>query len=246
MEELIQKIDELVKVLKKNAMPVWASIILAIVPIAISVVVLIMTLRQNKQNKKLQEEISNKNAELQITISKRECAVQMHNDFLKIYEGFCSAQHALNRVGRHVVDTFYNPSDALSWLNSYIEDFNVLIKSYDMAVLLLPKDENNFRDILENILNEHRSIVKQIKNYLDSNEYLTSIENAWNIINSNYNIKKHEYLALVTNRQAYKDFIKLSITETLTEINEHKKRIRDLYTYEKFDVFFAPYVRIEY
>lgn len=217
-----EKLDKLIKVLEKNAMPVWASVILALVPIAISVVVLVVTCMHHKQNKK----------------------VQMHNDFLKIYEGFCSAQNALDRVGNNVVDTFYNPSEALSWLNNYIIDFNGLINSYDKAVLLLPQSADKFKEILNNILNEHRSIIREMKIYFDSSEYATNIDDAWNTINSTFGIKKRDYKSLITNRKAYNDFLKLCNAGTLLDINDHKKQIGKLFTYDNFDKYFEKYVRI--
>ena len=58
MEELIQKIDELINEISANSVPLWLSIVGIFVPILISIIVLWQGCRQNKRNLELQQQIT--------------------------------------------------------------------------------------------------------------------------------------------------------------------------------------------
>ena len=75
MEELIQKIDELIIAINNNSLPLWLSIVGILVPIFISIIVAIQAYIQHNSNK-----------QLQIYISEKESRIQMHTDFLAIYD----------------------------------------------------------------------------------------------------------------------------------------------------------------
>ena len=71
MEELIDKIDELIIAINNNSIPLWLSIVGILIPIFISIVVAIQAYIQHNSNKKLQ-----------MYISEKEARIQMHSDFL--------------------------------------------------------------------------------------------------------------------------------------------------------------------
>ena len=58
MEELIQKIDELINAINNNSVPLWLTIIGILVPIAISLLVWWQSHQQNKKNIALQKQIT--------------------------------------------------------------------------------------------------------------------------------------------------------------------------------------------
>ena len=84
MEEVLQKLTELINVLENNSVPLWLSIFGIIVPIIISVAVVIITIINNRRDKDLQRQINEKNTELEKLLSDRDVRIQMHADFLKI------------------------------------------------------------------------------------------------------------------------------------------------------------------
>ena len=61
MEEVLQKLTELIDVLENNSVPLWLSIFGIIVPIIISVAVVIITIINNRRDKDLQRQINEKN-----------------------------------------------------------------------------------------------------------------------------------------------------------------------------------------
>ena len=65
MEELIQKIDELINAINNNSVPLWLSIIGILVPIAISLLVWWQSHQQNKKNIALQQQITTSEEKLQ-------------------------------------------------------------------------------------------------------------------------------------------------------------------------------------
>lgn len=116
MEELIQKIDELIENLNSNSMPLWLSIVGLIVPIIISVAVAIIAIVQHYQNIRLQK-----------IISYRDYKAQMHTDILRIYDDLCLAQNKIFGPdnGMHVIFsgafTLTNGNDLATY---YVNDLN--------------------------------------------------------------------------------------------------------------------------
>lgn len=72
MEEIAQKLDELIKAINSNSVLDWIA---ALVPIALTVIIIIQSILHHRDNKKMQEYISD-----------RDVKTQMHSEFLKIYD----------------------------------------------------------------------------------------------------------------------------------------------------------------
>lgn len=54
-----------------------------------------------------------------------------------------------------------------------------------------------------------------------------------------------DFNTLMSNPIAYDAFLKLCINDTTKEINEKITEILDLLTYDKFDVYFEKYLRMD-
>lgn len=94
-EKLIEELQSLTEAINKNAVPLWISVVGVIVPIVLSIAVIVQAWVQHRQNKKLQSNLSNKDIK-----------VQMHSDFLKIYDDFCIAQNTLGRAEKDLIKIF--------------------------------------------------------------------------------------------------------------------------------------------
>lgn len=233
MEELVQKIDELIMTLNSNSIPLWISIIGVFVPILLSIAVIAITITQNAQNKKLQKMISDK-----------ELKVQMHGDILSIYDGHVLLLDAVSKVGDNIASILFNPKLTSQWYNELYNAGKVLYKVNDRAALLLPQRDIDLRNVLKSVLSKYETMMKEVFNYINSGAAEFSRQQAWKTIGAAYKIQINDYNALSSNSKATKEFIKLYSNATINKINDEIKEIRAALKYDKFDKYFEPYLSI--
>jgi hypothetical protein len=251
MEDIAQKIDELIETINNNTLPLWISIVGIFVPILLSGIIIVITIIQNKKNKELQELINNKNYTLQKDLSDRDVKVQMHGDILKIYDDFCYAQNvvgvAQDRV--HVIfsnfNTYNGINTPLQWNNGIMNAVTVICQAKNRAELLLPTNDIELKKLLKNLMNKYRCLKVTVDNYCFSGIAFNITTEAWNTISTAYNIKYNDYDSLTSNPQAYTAFLKLCSNDTTQQIETIINEILDLFQYEKFDKYFEKYLRMD-
>ena len=233
MEELEQKINELIESINANSVPLWLSIFSIIVPIMISLAVAIFAIVQHYQNKRLQ-----------MTICDRELKVQMHGDILSIYDNHCTAQNTIGRVGDNVAIIFANPNLQFQWGNELLNAINLVCQANNRAELLLPQSDKKLRETLKNILNKVRELLIDVNTYVNSGIAELNRQQTWSKISATYGIPLNDYNVLSYNGQATEDFIKLCTNNTTKKLDKEIKGILALYEYDKFDIYFEPYLRV--
>lgn len=231
MEELTQKIDELIETLNGNSMPLGLSIVGMIVPILISLAVAIFAVVQHYQNKRLQKDISDKGLR-----------VQMHGDILNIYDGYCVAQNTLGKANNNVANVLLNPNILVQWLNELQNSMGLICQAYNRAELLLPESDIELRKILETILDKYRDFVSEIFEYTSSGAAELNRNQTWVKIANTHSIQPNDYLTLYFSKDATADFIKLYANENTEKMNEKLKELMDLFKSDKFDKYFKPYL----
>lgn len=245
MEELTQKIDELIRAINANSIPKWISFVGIFVPILLSVLVIIITIYQHRKNKRLQILINDKNEELQRTISEKEARVQMHGDILNIYDGYCLAQNTLGKAGLDVATVFMNPNMQFMWLNELQNSMGIICQVYNRAELIFPKSDTEIRIVLKSILEKYRELIGDIFTYINSGAADINRSQTWIKISSSYpTILPNDYVSLYYNKIATEDFIKLYSNEDTKKLDGKIKELMDLFSSEKFDKYFEPYVRL--
>lgn len=233
MDELVQKIEELIKVVKNNGVPAWLTWVGIFVPIIISIAVIVQAGVQSVRNKKFQKYLSD-----------RDIKVQMHNDFMKIYDNFCYAQNIV--CVNNIEEVFAIPELTSMWYNDLTKALTPLWQSGNRAQLQIPsKDED-----LRNVVNDTCKKIEEIKSMIDKYLYTGQAEfyrgQAWGKITARlFGIQYGDYRALSMNKSLYDDFIKLYSNEELNEIKKKVEELRPLFKYENFDKYFEKYVRIE-
>lgn len=233
MEELTQKINELIEAINANSVPLWLSIIGMIVPIVISLAVAIFAIVQHYQNKRLQ-----------MAISDKELMVQMHGDILSIYDNLCIAQNTIGRVGDNIAIIFANPNLQYQWWNELLNAINLVCQANNRAELLLPKSDKMMRETLKNILKKVRELCQDVNDYVNSGMAELSRQQSWSNICATYGILMNDYNFLSYNGKAADDFIKLCANDATKRIDKEIKDILALYDYDKFDIYFEPYLRL--
>lgn len=241
MEELIQKIDELINTINENSVPKGVTIAGIVIPILISAAVAVFAILQHFQNVRLQRIISN-----------RDYKVQMHADILKIYDDFCLAQNALGgSVGAvHSVFACFLPvSGGLNLPTLYVNNLNaalnVICQAANRAKLLLPKEDENIRNMIEDTYEKFKKLKFKVDEYFYNGIAYNVADSAWNKILSNgIIISKWNYYELNNNRTVYGTFLEYCKTATTQEIDAMTQELHDLFTYDKFDVYFEKYLQM--
>lgn len=233
MEELTQKINELIETINANSVPLWLSIFCMIVPIIISLAVAIFAVVQHCQSKELQKNISN-----------QELKVQMHGDILSIYDNHCVAQNTIGRVGDNIALIFANPNFLMQWSNELLNAVNLVCQANNRAELLLPQSEKKLREVLYNLLNLIKTLFKKINDYVNSGNLEFNRQQAWSTVFATYGIPVNDYNLLSLNSKATEAFIQLCSNNITKKMDEIIKHILTLYEYDKFDKYFEPYLRM--
>lgn len=202
MEELIDKIDELIIAINNNSIPLWLSIVGILIPIFISIVVAIQAYIQHNSNKKLQ-----------MYISEKEARIQMHSDFLAIYDSFCIAQKCIGPSRNKMDEIFANPNILSQWYDDLHKASFGLCQSTNRALLLLPESDTNLRNTLDSLFKKYRDLVEQIYDYISTGKVEYDRGQAWSKLNPQYGIFVGNYAMLSNNPVAYGDYIKLFSNE---------------------------------
>lgn len=233
MEELAQKIDELIETINGNSMPLGLSIVGMIIPIIISLAVAAFAVVQHYQNKRLQK-----------AISEKELRVQMHGDILNIYDGYCVVQNTLGKANNNVATVLANPNILVQWLNELNNSMAVICQAYNRAELLLPKSDMELRKVLKTIIEKYRDLLNDIFEYVNSGAADSNRNQTWMKITTTYGIQQNDYVTLYFNKAAKDDFIKLYADSNTDKIDDELNKLMVLFNSDKFDKYFETYLRV--
>ena len=245
MDELMQKLDKLIDAVNSNTVPMWLTVIGIFIPIVISLLVFWQSWQQNKKNIILQEQIKISEQKLQKEISSKEIKVQMHSDFMRIYDSFCSAQGVIGQAKNNVSLIFCNPNIALPWTNDLLKASNDICQAWNRAHLLLPESDDGLLKVLENIFKQYQNLTEKVFDYSNTGAAEYYRNQTWSKITQTHHIAYGDYQDFINNPIAYQDFIKLYSNPKTEEINNTIKEILPLFDYDKFDKYFEKYVRID-
>ena len=241
MEELIQKIDELIIAINANAVSKGFTIAGIIIPIFISVAVAVFAIVQHFQNLRLQKIISN-----------RDYKAQMHADILKIYDDFCLAQNAIGSSGGAVHTVFacffpVNGGQSLPaiYVNNLNSSSSVICQAANRASLLLPKEDEDINNVIKEIYEKLKILKFKVNEYFYNGIAFNVADSAWDkILNRGFAIAKWDYTGLNNNRSAYSTFLEYCKTATTQEIDTMTQELLELFKYDKFDVHFEKYLQM--
>ncbi len=250
MDELIQELKSLINTLNDSSVPLWISIVSVFVPIVISIAVAIITIIQNKRSKELQKQINEKNTELEKRLSDRDVRIQMHADFLKIYDDFCIAQNAIGMMGGRSYLIFSNFSTVNGvclptvYVNNLNTALNVLCQAMNKAKLLFPENESNLRAAIDNIYNKYKNVTVKINEYYYSGLAYNTCQIAWSKMPS-IGVFHQDYNLLMNDKKAYDAFLLNCRTSVTNEIDKETEELLKLFEYDAFDKYFEKYLRID-
>ncbi|MBE6555741.1 MAG: hypothetical protein E7663_05900 [Ruminococcaceae bacterium] len=234
MEELIGKLDELIAAVGGGVLPLWLSIVGIFVPILISIIVAVQAYVQYIGNKKLQTYISQK-----------EARIQMHSDFLSIYDAFCAAHSTIYMQDELLIEILATPNLTAQWQTDVRQALSETCRSLNRANLILPKSDATFFAMLKGVFEQYRDLAYEVKDYILTGAVEYHRTQAWGRLSSHYGVPYGDYAALRSNPDAHKDFLKLFANERSKSIQKRKEQLLPCFEYDKFDRFFEPYLKME-
>lgn len=231
MEELIKAINNVAEACGE-ALPRWASIAGIVAPIILTVITIYLSLRMDKQNKKLQKMLSDRD-----TINQtREC-------ILNIYNSFYTGLDIVLKAGSDVGEVFTSDQSYCLWAQS-IENANTdIFRSFNQAKLMV--DDGELISQLREARDMFSKLNMAVNHYISTGIPSQMINNAWLKIANQGNIQFGNYYALLQNRVLYEEFLalcKTAYTHNIQGIIEEYKKIVGCDT---FDKPFQKYVQIK-
>ena len=237
MEEIVQKLDELIKAVNSNSALDWIAVL---IPIALTIVIILQSVFHHRENKKMQQMVSD-----------RDIKAQMHNDFLKIYDDIACAQNIVcitDGKSELILSNFDFNSNSINapiWVGNLKNAAINVCQAANRARILIPEEDKKFCEVITNIWEKYKELTFKIASYFDSGKAHDKSQDAWDTISIKYGIPRETYQAFAVNRNACDDYIKLCATAETEEINKLIKEFTELLKYENFDRHFEKYLRID-
>lgn len=232
MEELITAINGLTDSLQ-NSIPKWASVVGIIVPIVLTVVSIILSVRMDKGNKKLQK-----------IIAERDQINQTRQYVLDIYNAFFSGGYLLSQADGNIAYIFVSDQSYFNWSLEVENASRNIVKTYNSAKLIVKDDK--FIKQLENAFNAFSEVELLVKKYITTGEALKVVETAWNDISGQCDILKGDYEQLYRNSELAEKFITSCETSQTSEIQQKVSEYLELTKKEEFDEMFKKYIQVRH
>lgn len=232
MEELITAINGLTDSLQ-NSIPKWASVVGIIAPIVLTVVSIILSVRMDKGNKKLQK-----------IIAERDQINQTRQYVLDIYNAFFSGGYLLSQANENIAYIFVSDQSYFNWSLEVENASRNIVKAYNSAKLIVKDDK--FIKQLESAFNAFSEVELLVKKYIATGKPLNVVEEAWNDISEQCDILKGDYEQLYRNSELSEKFIALCDTSQTSEIQQKVSEYLKLTKKEEFDEMFKKYIQVKH
>ena len=166
LNEIIKSLDNIADAINGNALTTCLSIIFAVVPIVLTIITIVLSVRMDKQNQKLQKSISDRD-----TINQtRQCV-------LDIYNAYLDALHLTGQTNGNVADIFVSDQSYYMWANDVDNKSKAVMYAYNRAKLLL--DDPQLVETLKNGFDAFSALNGTVKSYIFTGTPTRTIQNAW-------------------------------------------------------------------
>ena len=231
MEEIVVAINNLAESMS-NTIPGWISVVGIFLPIVLTGISIILSVRMDKNNQKLQKVLANRDMMNQI----RQCV-------LDIYNSYYAGAHVLGQADGNVAEIFTSDQSYYRWATDLENASKDITNAYNHAKLLV-EDQAFLRQLKE--AHEAFSLVNQtVKTYICTGIPAQTVANSWGQFSQQYPVQSGNYYALFQNRSLAEVFIKLCENTYTKDIQSKITAYFALIENEQFDNSFKTYVRIK-
>ncbi len=233
MEEIITALQQIADSMGQNAVPMWLTIMMSILPIILTVITIWLSICMHIQNKELQKQLHNRD----VVNQSRKC-------MLEIYNAYVSALNIACQADKYVADVFSNDQSYYQW-GMTVQNARVnVMGAYNRAKLMVGADSEMI-DYLKKSFDVFADLDATVGRYVGTGIPSQTIQNAWSEFFKKYGIFSNNYGVLYSNRVMHEEFIKLCENSYTHEIQDKITAYIDLVGCDGFDKYFEKYVRIE-
>lgn len=231
MDELVIAVNKMAESLQ-NSTPVWISAVSIIVPIVLTIVSIVLSVRTDRNNKELQKMLANRDMMNQT----RQCVLDIYNAY---FDGF----HILIQASGNIAEIFVSDQSYYRWAQDIENASKKIMQAYNQAKLLL--DDATLLKQLSVAQAAFFLLEKAVKSYISTGIPSQTIANAWAQFSKQYSIASENYFALLQNRSLAESFCKMCETTYTKDIQQKVTVYIELVSNNQFDESFKKYVQIK-
>ena len=232
MDKVIQSLDKIADAINGNALTTCLSIIFAVVPIVLTIVTIVLSVRMDKQNQKLQQSIAERDA----TNQTRQC-------ILDIYNAYLDAFHLAGQASENIPDIFVSDQSYYTWANDVDNKSKEVMYAYNRAKLML--NDPQLLETLKNGFDAFSALNGAVKSYIFTGTPTRTIQNAWcTFCQAHPNIQPGNYYALLQDSVMANEFRKLCSNTYTDGIQKNIETYMAVVGNDDFDEKFKKYIQI--
>ena len=232
MDDIINSLDKIADAINGDALTTCLSIIFAVVPIALTIITIVLSVRMDKQNQKLQKSIIDRD-----TINQtRQC-------ILDVYNAYLAALHLMGQANGNVADIFVSDQSYYTWTIDVENKEKDIMYAYNRAKLLI-NDEELIR-VLKAGFDAFADLNSSIHAYISTGIATETIRNAWqSFAVSHPQVACGNYYALYQNCVFGEEFRKLCSNTYTDGIQKNIEMYMAIVGNDDFDEKFKKYLQI--
>ena len=232
MDKVIQSLDKIADAINGNALTMCLSIIFAVIPIVLTIITIVLSVRMDKQNQKLQKSIADRD-----TINQtRQCV-------LDIYNAYLDAFHLTGQASGNVADIFVSDQSYYMWANDIDNKSKEIMYAYNRAKLML--NDPQLLESLKNGFDVFSALNGAVKSYIFTGVPTRTIQNAWCTFSQSHpNIQSGNYYALLQDNVMASEFRKLCSNTYTAGIQKNIEMYMAVVGNDDFDEKFKKYLKI--
>lgn len=232
MDEIVTALNSIAESLTNDGLPFWLTVIDIILPIILTTITIVLSIRMDKQNKKLQKQIHN-----------RDVANQTRQAVLDIFQSYYNAFTVLQQVGDNVASVFVSDQSYYQWGLAVEASSKDVTLALNKAKLLLG-DDTELVDYLRKSWLAFSDVNRTVNTYINTGIASQTVGMAWGTFQQKYNIPCGNYFALLQNPSLAEEFKKMCDNSYTQDIQRKIEVYMDLVTDDEFDGRLKKYIQI--
>ena len=230
MQEVVDALDRIANNLQAGV-PAWVTIFGAIAPIILTIVTIALSIQMNRQNKKLQKEIHN-----------RDVLNQSRKDVLAVYNAYCNSLLTLQKYGP-VESIFASDYGTMKWNEEILASHIEVINACNTANLLF--EDRPLTDCLISLRDQFSAISADVSRYLFSGQHNTTRQEAITRVANQFGVGV-DYILSPNASPSMRDRLFKECENSFTrEISDKIEKYSKLIDDEAFNALFKKYIKID-
>lgn len=232
MDEVVKSLDQIADATNGNALTTCLSIVFAVVPIVLTIITIVLSVRMDKQNQNLQK-----------LIADRDTINQTRQCILDIYNAYLNAFHLAGQANGDVADIFASDQSYYTWAIDVETKGKDILYAYNRAKLLI-NDEDMIAVLKEGFI-AFSNLNGSVHAYISTGIATGMIQNAWQSFTiSHPQVVSGNYYALYQNCVFGEEFKKLCSNTYTDDIQKNIERYMAVVGNDSFDNMFKKYLQI--